>query len=460
MSQAVPRTAETLEARHQDPILIGYDKNGKPVEFVSGLSNNHNHVYLGGSGSGKTRTLHHMVANVFARGTTFHVIDIKGDFGYEHFEKSGVGHLVSPADFNDIRFNLFDGASLNPLQVPRMRESGGVMMAIENTKELVKSFSGTAGQKQLRYLGEILAAVYKKKNIDHDIEESWANTAPTLIDVLDEIDLVFNVISSGLGVGTVEDVMKMFRKSRAKADSRIAQMLGDEHGDDEIAYAVDEIANELSDYLVKLAKQNINLTNIRNRTSSDSSNMYSQWSRESLYGLRGVIQDMVNTRLFTGRQQMVKGFKINRYDLTELSPNYQQVIMRIISSRVLAMGVMETKRSGRYNPAYPNHILVADEGKHVKEIASTPLSPINRIATEGRGYGVGVWAGVQSADQVTQDMIKNFSTYFLLRTTEASYAEVSKLFGAPPALLKQLKARENVLYGTGGPYSLVCHFKV
>src|SRR3990167_4595258 len=102
---------------HYDPILIGLDQRGNPVEWSYPKVANFNVIFLGGSGAGKTHTIHHMLANVFARGTTFHVIDIKGDFKYENFVASGLGHLVSPEDFHDLTFNYYsDGCSLNPMQ--------------------------------------------------------------------------------------------------------------------------------------------------------------------------------------------------------------------------------------------------------------------------------------------------------------------------------------------------------
>ena len=87
------------------------------------------------------------------------------------------------------------------------------------------------------------------------------------------------------------------------------------------------------------------------------------------------------------------------------------------------------------------------------------MSPFNRIATEGRGYGVGAWLGVQQPDQITTDLLKNIATTVLLKTPEAGYGEVSKMFGVKPSLLKQLVTRQNILFSKGGSFSLVTHFK-
>ena len=168
---------------------------------------------------------------------------------------------------------------------------------------------------------------------------------------------------------------------------------------------------------------------------------------------------MEDTRLFTQSIARPRNGMINRYDLGNLSPRHQQVIMRIIANQVFAMGVMETKSKDSFNPKFPAHILVADEGKHIKEISASAISPFNRIVTEGRGYGVGAWAGVQSPDQVTKDMMKNSDTSFLLKTPEASVKDITSMFGAKPAQLKLLEVKKNALFSSGSGYSLVEHFR-
>lgn len=457
MYQAASSSSSTLS--HFDPITIGTDNRGDSIEWSFPAVSNFNALFMGVSGGGKTFTLQQLLARVFQRGMTFHVIDIKGDFGYENFEKSGLGHLVQPSDFNDIRFDYYDGSAINPLAIPRNKQAGGVMMTIEGMKQLVKNFAPNTGIKQLSYLGDILRDVYAKAGIDHDDESSWSKQPPTLDMVLDQIDLVFNTITSGLPSGTVSDIMQAFGKANSKASSTIAKMLGSEEGEAQIEEKVDEIANTLADLLKGHALSQINYKNIKGRKAAGSGAMWEFWSRESLFGLRSIIQDMVNCRLFTGVQSATKAGKINRYDLTEISPAHQQIIMRIVAARVFAMGVQETKRNDSFNPRYPSHIMVADEGKHIKEISQSSMSPFNRIGTEGRGYGVGAWLGVQQPDQVTNDLLRNFATYFLLKIPESSNVEVSRMFGVKPSLLKQLVPRENVLFSCGGSYSLVTHFK-
>lgn len=154
-----------------EEILIGYDAQGEVVSWCSPRLNNFNGLYMGTSGSGKTWTLRQMIARVYRRGSTFHILDVKGDFMPENFTQTGLSNYVSEDDFNIISFSYFEGgSSLNPLQVPRSQEGGGVVMTIENAKELVYMFNKKLGPKQISYLGEVLKSVYSDFNIDHEDE--------------------------------------------------------------------------------------------------------------------------------------------------------------------------------------------------------------------------------------------------------------------------------------------------
>lgn len=440
-----------------ESILIGLDQQGESVDWCYPRLNNFNGLFMGTSGSGKTWTLRNMVARVFRRGTTFHIIDVKGDFGYENFEKSGLGQLVFESDFNNIVFSYFDGgSSLNPLQVPRSVEGGGVVMTIENVKELVKKFNPNLGQKQLGYLGEVLKAVYKDFGIEHEQETTWGKKAPTFQEVFDKLTMIYHCIASGLDSGSVGTVMNEIGRAKRKSLAQIRKAREEEEDEDSIALRCIENAEKAAGEIFALVKSQMTYEALnRNGTGEE----WEHWSKDSVYSLRDTIGQMVESRLFTGEASRVEKNKINRYDMTNISPAHQQIMMSIIAGRVFAMGVLATKLSGQVDPASASHILVADEGKHVKEISKLPLSPVNRIATEGRGFGLGVWMGVQQPDQVTQDQLRNFSFYFLLKTPESSAKEMQRMFNLKPNQLKLLVPRDNCLYSSGQKYVCVKQFK-
>lgn len=439
------------------PILIGYNHKLEPIEWSYAKLNNFNGCFMGTSGSGKTYTLRNMVARVHQRGTTFHVIDVKGDFSCENFEASGLGSYVSPDDFNDITFTYFEGgSSLNPLQVPKSSDGGGVVRTIENVKELVRYFNVNIGQKQSLYLGEVLKAVYNDFGFDHNDEKTWGRKAPTFEDVFAKLTLIYQCITSGLDSGSVGQIMGEIGKAKRKALRYIRTAEEAEQSEDLIATGVNDFSAETSEFVGAIVRGQLSYDGLKRNGEGEE---WEHWSKETVYSLRDTIGNMLESRLFTGTPSRTVEGKINRYVMTKISPAHQQIMMRIIASRVFAMGVMTTQITGNYDPAYASHILVCDEGKHVKEISKGALTPVNRIATEGRGFGIGVWIGVQQPDQITQDLLRNFSFYFLLKTPESSSKEMQRMFNLKPVQLKQVVARENCLYSAGSPYVTVNQFK-
>ncbi|WHS57546.1 MULTISPECIES: hypothetical protein [Pseudomonas] len=440
-----------------EKILIGYCPQGESVDWCYPELNNFNGLFMGISGSGKTWTLRNMIARVFVRGSTFHILDVKGDFKPQNFLDQGLSQLVSESDFNIITFSYFDGgSSLNPLQVPRSQEGGGVVMTIENAKELVNKFNPKLGGKQLGYLGEVLKAVYADFGILHEDEATWTNKAPTFADVHEKLTLIYQCIASGLDSGSVGSIMAEIGRAKRKALSAIRKARDEEDDEDSISLLCQEHADAASHFIAGIVKGQLSYESLNKNGTGEE---WQHWSKDSIYSLRDTISQMVESRLFTGEASTLQRNKINVYDMTQISSAHQQIMMDIIASRTFAMGVLQAKTSGNIDPKSASHLLVCDEGKHAKAISKQPLSPVNRIATEGRGFGIGVWMGVQQPDQVTQDQLRNFSFYFLLKTPESSSKEMQRMFGLKPNQLKLLEGRENCLYSAGKKYVAVRHFK-
>jgi len=318
-------------------------------------------------------------------------------------------------------------------------------MTIENAKELVTKFNAKLGPKQLGYLGEVLKAVYADFGIDHEREDTWGKKAPTFADVHEKLTLIYQCIVSGLDSGSVGAIMGEIGRAKRRAIAAMRKAREEEEDEDSVALLCQEHVKSQVSY------DNLN----RNGTGEE----WEHWSKDSIYTLRDTIGQMVESRLFTGDASAVQKGKINVYDMTQISSAHQQIMMDIIARRTFAMGVLQAKITGNIDPKFASHILVCDEGKHVKAISKLPLSPVNRIATEGRGFGIGVWMGVQQPDQVTQDQLRNFSFYFLLNTPESSSKEMMRMFSLKPNQLKLLEGRENCLYSCGKKYVAVRHFK-
>lgn len=127
-------------------------------------------------------------------------------------------------------------------------------MTVEGMKQLVKVFAPNTGKRQLDYLEEILNEVYRKAGISQDDIESWIRPSPTLDQVLDEIDLVFNSISASMDSGSVSDIMKAYGQAKSKAEKAIVKMKADGKDPLEIEDKVNEILDDLEGVLHGYAK--------------------------------------------------------------------------------------------------------------------------------------------------------------------------------------------------------------
>jgi len=250
--------------------------------------------------------------------------------------------------------------------------------------------------------------------------------------------------------------MNEIGRAKRKTLAAIRKAEDEEQDQESISLLCQEEADAASNVVAGIIKSQLSYDELgRNGIGEE----WQHWNKTSVYSLRDTIGQMVDSRLFTGEASKVREGAINVYNMTNISSAHQQIMMDIIARRTFAMAVLKTKITGNADPKSAGHILVCDEGKHAKAISKQPLSPVNRIATEGRGFGLGVWMGVQQPDQVTQDQLRNFAFYFLLKTPESSSKEMQRMFSLKPNQLKQLEFRENCLYSAGQKYVCVRQFK-
>lgn len=418
---------------------VGSKADGTPMHWGFSEVPNFNMCLLGESGSGKTYTLRGIIARIASMGITIHILDVKDDFSAEKFEKDGLlGYLPHQA-VNDLDFSYVGGdCGLNILQFPKLPEAGGVYMAIQEILEIVHMFHPTFSKKMDGYLSLILKNVYLNAGITHDDQSTWSNAPPTLIDVMSEINLILAGLKSGLNRNQLEKIGALSKRLRTISKDS-------ESSEEEIGEAKARLKDEFNDYVeFGLEKEQ---------------NYYSGWKAESVQNIKDTVADMIESGIFTRPTRKRISGVINRYRLVGLGDRHRQIVMRIVMSQVFNMAVAQTSREGSFDPATPSHFLVFDEGKHAKQLAKSELSPLNRIATEGRGYGVGMGVGVQLVNHVTEEMLKNFSTRVVLHVPEASYAETQKNFGVTKNQLKQLKAQSNCLFGMKGKYGLINTFR-
>ena len=74
------------------------------------------------------------------------------------------------------------------------------------------------------------------------------------------------------------------------------------------------------------------------------------------------------------------------------------------------------------------------------------MSPLNRIASEGRKFGLGMVVGVQSPDQLTKDVIDNLGALLLLPVAGTSVRKTCQQVNVDKRMLQRIRSKESGLY--------------
>lgn len=434
------------------PNHIGTALDGRSVLWCPKQASNLNVVSIGESGSGKTWIIQQLISRYHQSGrVTTHILDIKGDYDLLTMRNNGV--ILDDSDVVTLDYSYAGGnASINFLKFSKTKEAGGVFMAVQEVIEIFKKFNPQFGQKMIGYAEQILYQLYEKFGIVHEDESSWANPEPNVLDLLEHVDEIIVKLTMGVDEDIVSKIYDMRRKI-AGLPKRIDAAAADGRSTSGMEQELDSLKGDI----IVAFEEYVNM-NCKGKRGT-----YTGWDLQTVIRIKETVQKMINSQLFYRKDcgyegQRAKRNVINRYLLAGLAPTHQQAMMNLIMRGVYNFSISETRRNGNYNEGIPRHIIVADEGKHVKAISSSPLDPLNRIGTEGRGIGLGVILGVQSPQQITEDLLGNFGARFISYIAEAHRQKTQQLFGVTSAELKSIKIKESCYFSSGNQKIIMRQF--
>jgi len=396
------------ENRDIDPTVfeLGVSKDGKrSIKIDTGAQTNFHIGIMGYSGSGKTHTMKRLIRHYYHMGAMPIIFDVHGDF--QDLDQMGL-----PVKHFD--FAHEGGHTINPLKM----HVGGPHLAIDLFTQCVRLFNSSIGKRQEDDIKKLLNELYQERGFINEDPSTWGNKSPTLTDLH---NLIHNIMVTDDDVGcisTVDYVRKELRKDSGDIPS--PDQLGDE-------------------ILSKLAE----------------SRKYARrvWNRDRLEGLEAVVSSMLDTQLFGEDMIRMSPKHVNRIRLNTLSPQYQLIIIKILLERIFT-GTM--RREKKDNPKAPRYMVFLDEGKLAMQVAKKDQDAANRIATEGRGFGIGMVIGSQSPRHFTDDIKDNLGTTILLPVNTSNYGEACSKFKLNQRQLQELQPRsEGLVQISNKPFETV-----
>jgi hypothetical protein len=454
-------------------IVLGKYFDGSTCVYDLGNTTNFNIALIGESGTGKTYALKKIIAEYFRLGTAPIILDVHGDFR----DIPGVPDNM----IKDVKFAYQGGnGAVNPLYI-EPGASGGLYIAIKKFMRLVRIHNPELGSRQKSIMKQLVKGVYEEFGITINNQTSWGNRAPTLEDLRDfAIRIVTGVVvskspDSDKPAETPEEIevirnVKSVSNELFHISSRIAKVSGliDEDSADfaedttidtdeyelekkgKASGIVEGISKLFHEYTYKLIR---NLT----LTKMGKSNDGIAWDAERVEGVLETINDMIDTGLFGHDALEFSRTRINRVSLTALEEDDQLLMINLILDRVFNMA---TKTFKKEMPKVPHIMMILDEGKLAKASSTGPLNPLDRIGTEGRGFGVGIALGVQSPDHITADVKRNCGLIAVLPINPTEQGALQRLFKIKPETMAQIKPKSDALiFIKGGTFKPIHLFR-
>lgn len=404
---------------------IGTSYKNAPYHYSPERLQNFHHAFIGNSGSGKTFAIQRFISYYYELGVTSFVIDAQGDYN----QRSFMDHGVPPDAINIIPFVFGDASTgINPLAIPASRSMADYLTAKLNAIEAIRLFGPKLGENQLGILHDMLDLTYTRAGVDSADPGTW-NKAPGIEALYDVVKQACDELESGISTNTFSRIKKQRqlidterKKLKLEEDPGKIQAL-----EQSIATTIETWAESLKQFAIEEVQRD-------DRTSAHR--------LSSLQGLLYVLKRMRESCLFNADTIRVKQNKINILTIKDVHPKAQPALIYMILDRTFQSAV---RTCTKLNPTMPSIMLGFDEAKIFTHFARSTMSPINRIYTEGRKFGLGTFAGFQDPTHTTKDMRACIAAMFILQLARDKHKEVKSIWGIEDSLLAALKPKQDAL---------------
>lgn len=436
-------------------------------------------LICGGSGAGKTTLLLSLAAHLALEGKHILIFDLKGDMEV----KDSNGNIIG----NYIKFTAWDSQyGINPFEfdtgvtedelreilstnnitdIQRFKiQNSGPKVQVERIVEIIKkNFLPNMGTNQKDILTFLLNDTYISKGFKYNDINTWLREIPSLSDTLALISRIkafaLNPSSGNIHNSSLDFILGV--------QSSILEHKKDLNEAGEMASDFKERMFELFEGYLKDGFKNFTDENVGTNASwfsnkgIDIEKYTSKDALRTIEKLASYINTLVNSGVFHSKKPPVKS-GLNIINISGLDVAVQRFIVDIWLGKVFKTCKIRGTYSERTNKSRGEKCdtyVIIDESKLIAGTSrdkNDPYSYLNRIATEARGFGLGLIVAAQSAEHFPPEFLKNFDSQIILNTGVADFETVRKSFSIDKELLKfTQQAFGNALIKTGVVFNKV-----
>lgn len=458
----------TLANRPELPPLVWNPDSKKSI--------NPHLLICGGSGAGKTTLLLSLATYLALENKHVFIFDLKGDMKVKDKDGNIIGNYIEFTAWNSqYGINPFEFdtgvteeelreiiSTKEMLDIQRFKiQNSGPKVQVERIVELIKkNFLPNMGTNQKDILAFLLADTYISKGFRYDDINTWLQDLPSLSDTLDLISRIKAFAINPKAV-SIHSISVDFISDAQNSIIEYKKDINEIGSKTEIS---DGFKNKMFKSFEKYIEAGLD------KFDSSVVSMNDEWFTErgidiekytskdalrTIEKLTSYINALVSSGVFHSAKPPVKA-GLNIINISGLDVAVQRFIVDVWLGKVFKSCKIRGNYADRTNKNRGEKcdtIVMIDESKLIAGTSrekNDPYSYLNRIATEARGFGLGLVVAAQSAEHFPPEFLKNFDAQIILNTGVADFDVVRRSFAIDKELLKfTQQAFGNALIKTG-----------
>ena len=396
-------------------------------------------LFAGMSGLGKSYQIMRLLAAAHRQGIEIDAFD-------PHEELDGVPGSVA------VKFSEATKAGYNPLELNTDPHTGGVRRQIALLIDMINRTSRQLGPRQESALRNLLTDVYRARGIDADDSTTWHRGClrerqfydmvhardyaglrayyPILQDVISYAERKLKAITMGSDFMAVNALEKVERTATRIQAIQVKYRKAD--SDEEAARLEKQMASEKE----KAIEAYANFIKAI-ETGREYQDAIKYTNRETLVSVLERLQMLLDSGVMRSNPPEWGGAGVRVYKVGSLSDDDRKLLFYTRAQAILRE-CMDAGKSDRLR-----RIILVDEGHlYYSEDGDNPL---NRIAKEGRKFGLGLVVGSQSPTHFSEDFLTNCGSVFLLGIHESYWDMAVRKLNLSKDLLLSVRPREVLL---------------
>lgn len=401
------------------------------------LTNGHM-LIAGMSGTGKSTQITAILGSAVKAGIEADIIDVHEEF-------------LSMPGAATATFSAATNFGYNPLRLSTDPHSGGVYRGIDDFISLINRQNRELGPRQESALRHLLKDVYTLRGIDPSDAKTWhrqeltesqwdrmiaardynglRNYYPTLRDLLSYTERKLKTMSTGSNSKSVNALEKVERL--ASRINTLQTKFGKASTDSE----VESLQKQLDEAKAKSIEAYCDFIN-GIETGREFADHVKYTSKETLLSLKERIEMLYEQGTFRSNPPPFDGSTLRVHNIKHLRDDvrlmYVHERLNAILLRATAAGFSDHIR----------HLVLLDEG-HLY-YSEDKDHPINRIAKEGRKFGLGLIIASQSPSHFSEDFLTNCGTIILTGIHTKYWSEACRKLCIDKSVLEAVRSTQSI----------------